>query len=690
MVGRLFLRPKVVAPKTIGLQSRRPRIDFRDPCGNPGTPVKSVRIRLLTLALLPLVVLMPLMLLLGMARWSSEYDDILIANVESDLKIAEQYLGQILSRTGTDIQGVAESAEFQQVAQQGRDSTNAFLHEKRRELELDFLYFLTQSEARSPAASWPVIDAASTGILSSEIDIFSGQALTDISPDLATLARVPLIETVAAVPTDRAVEDRGMVVHAASPVGGSQQAGVLVGGILLNRNLDFIDTINALVYLNPATGGERKGTATLFLEDVRVSTNVRLFEDVRALGTRVSAVVRGVVLGEGRTWLDRAFVVNDWYISGYLPIADSFGTRVGMLYVGFLEAPFVTVKRTAYLTMLAAFLGLLAISIPFFLRMAKGIFSPLERMIQTMTLVEQGNLAARNDASGHNDEIGQVAQHLDTLLDQVQERDRDLRSWADELNTRVENRTAELKEANQKLEDTFKQLVMSEKLASIGEITAGVAHEINNPVAVIQGNVDVIRETLEGRAEDVQTELALIDRQVQRIEAIVGKLLQFARPSEFGAYEETVEVGQITEDCLVLVDHILSRTNITVKTDFGAAPFVRINPGELQQVIVNLLVNATQAMGDQGTLSIHLSSEDRNGLAGACLRISDTGPGIPEENINTLFDPFFTTKLAEGTGLGLSISQTLIQRAGGLIRVQNRPAGGAEFSIWLPELDDIG
>ncbi|MBM1633587.1 cache domain-containing protein [Sulfitobacter mediterraneus] len=650
--------------------------------------MKSVRLRLLTLALLPMVVLMPLMLLLGMNRWTSEYDNILIANVASDLRIAEQYLGRILDGTGTHMTGITESAEFLAELDQNRAELATFLKAKQRAYQLDFLYYLPPDQTAGPAHQWPVIASAKRGRPATAIDIFSAADLAALPGDLATRARVPLIETQAAVPTTRTVEDRGMVVHTASPVGQGGNRGVLVGGILLNRNLGFIDTINALVYLNAATGGDRQGTATLFLEDVRVSTNVRLFEDVRALGTRVSAVVRGKVLDDGKTWLDRAFVVNDWYISGYLPISDSFGERVGMLYVGFLEAPFVAAKQQAYLALFIAFLLLLAVSIPFFLRMAKGIFSPLERMIQTMTRVEKGDLNARNGDVGSNDEIGLVASHLDTLLDQVQERDQALRSWADELNERVEDRTAELKEANYKLEETFKQLVMSEKLASIGEITAGVAHEINNPVAVIQGNVDVIRQTLDTRAEEVATELSLIDRQVQRIGAIVGKLLQFARPSEFSSSEETVDIGRVTEDSLVLIGHTLSNTQITVETDLAPAPPVRIDEGELQQVIVNLLVNAVQAMEQDGRLTVSLFPEELEGKAGTCLQIADTGPGIPDENLNTLFDPFFTTKLAEGTGLGLSISQTLIQRAGGLIRVRNRRKRGAAFSIWLPEAPD--
>ena len=648
--------------------------------------MSSVRLRLLVLALAPMVLLMPLLLFLGMARWTANYDSLLIANVESDLRIAEQYLSRIMAVTGDELQGAAESVEFAQVLNGARNADQYFA-DKRTQLELDFLYFIPAAQAGPAAAKWPVIASGLGGQSETEIDIFDGADLAELSPELAAQANLALIETEAAVPTSRTVEDRGMVVHSASPVRVAGHEGVLVGGILLNRNLGFIDAINALVYLNAVTGGERQGTATLFLEDVRVSTNVRLFEDVRALGTRVSAAVRGKVLDEGRTWLDRAFVVNDWYMSGYLPITDSFGARVGMLYVGFLEAPFTATKRQAYLWMFAAFAAVLLVSSPVFLWLAKGIFAPLEQMTSTMRKVGGGDLTARNGQSGKADEISQVAGHLDDLLDQVQDRDERLRAWADELNDRVDRRTAELREANQKLEDTFQQLVLSEKLASIGEITAGVAHEINNPVAVIQGNIDVVRETLGSGAQGVGTELGLIDQQVSRIQAIVGKLLKFARPSEFADLEETVALPPIVADCLVLVDHVISKRNIKVTTTLADVPLVRIDPGELQQVVINLIVNAAQAMGDQGSLDIVLVPEARDEQAGAYLIVSDSGPGIAQDKIDAVFDPFFTTKQAEGTGLGLSISQTLIQKVGGNITVRNRPEGGAQFRVWLPAAD---
>ncbi|MCG7624241.1 HAMP domain-containing sensor histidine kinase [Epibacterium sp. Ofav1-8] len=629
---------------------------------------------------------MPLLMVLAMARWNADYDKVLIANVESDLRIAEQYLGQLQANSARALQELASSARLARVLSDGAPPAR-FLDTQREALQLDFLYLLQGDALTREKAKWPVVHEAAAGRMASEIDIFPAAELEAVSPTLAARARIELIETEAAAPTDRRVEDRGMVVHSAAPIRVEGHRGVLVGGMLLNRNLDFIDTINALVYLHGQSDVSRQGTATLFLDDTRVSTNVRLFEDVRALGTRVSAAVREAVLGQGKTWLDRAFVVDDWYISGYLPLTNSFGTRVGMLYVGFLEAPYQTAKREAYWIVVGAFALVIALSAPLFLWLAKGIFAPLERMTRTMARVERGDLTARNGTIGRHDEIGQVADHLDTLLDQVQERDRRLRNWADELNTRVEERTRELKIANEKLEETFRQLVMSEKLASIGEITAGVAHEINNPVAVIQGNVDVMRMTLGDGAEPVRTELDLIDNQVMRIGAIVGKLLQFARPSEFGTFAEHVDVAAVVRDCLVLVDHVISKQEIRVLTQFDDAPCVRIDPGELQQVIINLIINASQAMDGQGTLALSVAGESRNGHAGVALRIADTGPGIPADRIGQIFDPFFTTKQGEGTGLGLSISQTLIQRAGGHISVRNRRARGAEFLIWLPGPD---
>ncbi|MEP3245533.1 MAG: cache domain-containing protein [Sneathiella sp.] len=651
--------------------------------------MKSVRLRLLLLALLPLVVLLPVFLGTAMVRWADKFDTLLIAKVASDLRIAEQYLQRILKVSGDEMTALSESVSFQSASNAGSVDMWHYLEANRIRLGLDFLKLVSLEELRESQRYESIIVDGLHKKTTTSIDIFSRSELDWLAPDLSARAAISLIATEAAVPTQRIVEDRGMVLHSLVRTDIKDTRSILIGGILLNRNLKFIDTINDLVYRQEEGKIEAQGTATLFLDDVRVSTNVRLFENVRALGTRVSAIVRNTVLGEGQTWLDRAFVVNDWYISGYLPIVDSQKRRVGMLYVGFLEEPFRAMKNTTFLAVFLGFIIVIGLSIPLFLWLARGVFSPLERMTKTMQKVENGNLDARIGVVGSEDEIGQVASHLDTLLDQVQERNRKLSEWAGELNDRVEQRTKELSEANKRLEATFKQLVMSEKLASIGEITAGVAHEINNPVAVIQGNLDVLRTTLQGRAEDVEDEIKLIDAQIYRINVIVDKLLQFANPGEGASFAERVHVEEVMDDCLVLVQNSLSKSNVTIRANLQNCPAVHINKSELQQVLINLMINASQAMKSGGHLILTVGLQNKDGIDGVEAIVEDNGPGISPEIVEQVFDPFFTTRQGTGTGLGLSISQTLIQRAGGVITVESSNNRGSRFFIWLPIMDTL-
>jgi two-component system, NtrC family, sensor kinase len=656
----------------------------------------SVRFRLLAIALLPMLVVLPLLLGLTMARWNAKFNALLISKVNGDLTIAHEYLARILEHTGQDIRALGNSARFRDIAQ-GRDrgELDAFLEASRKERNLDFLLLVNEDAvlAAAPSATggtvrldWPVIAAALDGQAQSGIDIFDGEGLRAIAPALAERARLRLVPTANAAPTERLEETRGMVVHSAAPVAFGPGKGALVGGTLLNHNLDFIDTINDLVYRALSLPEGSQGTATLFLDDVRISTNVRLFEEKRALGTRVSNAVRGAVLGDGRVWLDSAFVVNDWYISAYEPITDSYGKRVGMLYVGFLEAPFVRAKIITLVGIGLAFLVITAASVPIFLRWARGIFEPLELMTGTIRRVESGDLGARSALPGASDEIGRVALHLNGLLDQLEERDRELRSWNEVLNVRVQERTQELELANRRLEATTRQLIMSEKMAAIGEITAGVAHEMNNPIAVVQGNLEVARELLGERAAVASTEFRLIDEQIDRMSQIVMKVLQSARPEEYAGYVERHAPAEVISGCLPLVRHLLQRAGIALARDDRATRLVLMNRTELQQVLVNLIVNAIHAMPDGGTLTLRsYDAPPVNGQSGIAIEVADTGIGMTPEVIAKIFDPFFTTRRSEGTGLGLSLSQALIARQNGLITVQSTSGQGAVFTVWLPE-----
>lgn len=647
--------------------------------------LRSVRVRLLLIALLPMLVLLPLLLGATMQRWSGKVDDLLIVKVNGDLTIADQYLARLLELSGERLDALAQSVAMER-ALQAPDDLAALIAVQKQTLGLDFLYVTdgTDAPAGFLPADWPVIGAALQGQGKAAVDILSPAAMEALTPGMAARAAVPLVATPNAAPTDRLTEDRGMIIHSAAPLRlPDGRAAALVGGLLLNRNLDFIDTINALVYQSRSLPEGSQGTATLFLDDVRISTNVRLFENVRALGTRVSQAVRARVLGEGQTWLDSAFVVNDWYISAYEPIIDSHGARIGMLYVGFLEAPFRAEKTRSYLIATLVFLAIAALSVPIFLRWAGRIFLPLERMGQTIARVEAGEMDARNRIGAGDDEISRVADHLDGLLDTVQERDRQLRDWNEQLNQKVEERTRDLRDANRRLERTTERLIMSEKLAAVGEITAGVAHEINNPIAVIQGNLDVARMVLGEGAAPVKTEFDLIDDQVYRIGTIVSKLLQFARPGEYSGAANIISPAQVVRDCLVLTRRQIEGAGIEIRTDLATEAQVFMERTELQQVVVNLILNAVHAMPGGGVLSLSVALRQGRVEIG----VADSGTGMSAEVQRRIFDPFFTTKQAQGTGLGLSISQTLITRAGGRIGVRSAPGKGSRFVIRLPVVE---
>lgn len=649
-------------------------------------PRKSVRLRLLALALLPLVVVLPFLLGFTMVRWIGKFDDLLIAKVESDLRVAEQYLHRIEDTQAAQMAAVAQSVGFAEARSADNETLRDFLGATAEDLGLDFLILGSVADGSLPADARAISAVARFDEPVAGLALFSQEALTQISPDLADRSRFGLVPTEAARSIDRDVEDRGMVLLSAQRVSGTE--GLLLGGKLLNRNLDFIDTMNTLIYRDGETDAARTGTTTLFLDDVRISTNVRLFEGSRALGTRVSQAVWEKVMMGGETWLDRAFVVNDWYISGYQPISDISGRRIGMLYTGFLEEPFSKERTGTVLTLALAFLGVLCISVPVFLRLAEGVFAPLERMSGTMGRVEKGELSARIGPVRSRDEIGEVASHLDRLLDQVQERDERLRDYADTLNLQVEERTKELQQANKQLEDTFAQLVMSEKLASIGEVTAGVAHEINNPVAVIQGNLEVIRSGLGADGRDYDVEFDLIDAQTHRINTIVRKLLNFTSSEETEEFASAVSPRSAVEDAAILVAADLRANAIEMVIDHREdTPDICVVASELQQVLVNLFINAMQAMDDEGTITVHIKPMARQGVHGAVIEVADTGPGIAPDKLEHVFDPFFTTKLAEGTGLGLSISQELVNRVGGIITVRSTLGEGAVFEVWCPAVD---
>ena len=657
----------------------------------------SVRAKLLALVLAPLMLGFPL--IMGLLWYWGEvyYHRLMVSRVGSDLATAHGYFERVIDGVGNGVHGLASSQALAGALAEGSpDVVAALLAARKGGLALDFLNLLdvngrvlhaaTAIPAGSARGQWTVVQQAVRARGGSVIERFAPAELGALDATLRERARLALVPTERARPDPRSEEERGLVVHAAAPVqdAAGNLVAVLEGGVLLNGNLDFVDTLNAIVYRDGSLPEGSQGTATLFVDDVRIATNVRLFEGARALGTRASDEVRTHVLDRGRTWLETAFVVNDWYVSAYEPVVDSRGERVGMLYVGFLETPFRSAKRIALLVAGALALLVSAAGALLTLHWARGIFRPIERMHATIGRLDGGDERARVGDVASRDELGRLATAFDRLLDDQAVRRAELQALNASLDRKVAERTADLAAANEELRTAQRRLVMSEKLAAIGELTAGVAHEISNPTAVIQGNLDLMREELGAAAQPVANEIRLIHEQVGRIRLIVTKLLQFARPGEFAGYVEAVDVNDALADCLVLTRQHLARGQVKVVQRFAAHGAVRINLQELQQVLINLIVNAVQAMPEGGTLTLETSDRDpRTDACGVRIVVRDTGSGIRAEDMARLFDPFFTTKKRQGTGLGLSISHTLVERYGGRIEVDSAPGQGATFTVSL-------
>jgi signal transduction histidine kinase len=648
-----------------------------------------IRSKLLAMVLVPLALVLPLLGIILLVWGNAAFDKLLITKVQSDLAVAQGYFDRVLVEVGASAGAVADSHALHLAleARPRADLVQLLRTFKQRE-GLDFINLRSADGSllvtdTGPAAETdprsPAFRSVAAGRPRAGLEVLQPGELALLAPALQTRVNVPIVPTRNAAPSERAAEDRAMVVLATAPV--RDPAGTLVGhvqaGVLLNRNLAFIDHINEIVYPEGSLPFGSRGTATLFLDDVRISTNVRLFgqEAARAIGTRVSQTVRHEVLERGGTWLDRAFVVNDWYVSGYQPLADGAGRRVGMLYVGYLERPFTLLKYGMLAAIGVIFFAVMIAAAWFSLRGARSIFRPIERMAQTMQLVEAGTLDARVGPLDSRDEIGQLAGHLDHLLDVIDDKTRALQRWNAELDAKVAERTRDLETAQQ-------QLVRSEKLAAVGQLTASIAHEVNNPIAVIQGNLDLVRELLgTDAAQSVRSELRIVDEQIERMRLIVTQLLQFARPAEYAGYIDNVDTTRVLDDCLLLAGHLLTRTNITIERDLRATRRPAINRNELQQVLVNLLVNAIHAMAEGGTLT--LATRDAGDDAVEIV-VTDTGPGLGAALLAELFKPFVTRK-KDGTGLGLWISRSIVERYGGDLRAADRDDGvsGAVFTVLL-------
>jgi signal transduction histidine kinase len=247
----------------------------------------------------------------------------------------------------------------------------------------------------------------------------------------------------------------------------------------------------------------------------------------------------------------------------------------------------------------------------------------------------------------------------------------ELRTFSEQMEEKIQKTTAALR----KIEA---QLILSEKLAALGQLAAGIAHEIRNPLTSINILIHSLRESLSSKNSH-REDLKVIEEEIDRINEIVDQFLRFARPSP--PLLEKAEVPTIFEETLQLLRPQVEKQRISVQKNFRSLPPITIDKEQMKQVVLNLLLNAIQAMPEGGRL--RLSGKIPTGNQWIQLSIQDSGIGIPPQDMDKLFDPFFSTREG-GIGLGLSIAHRIIDQHNGRIEVESTPDKGTLFTIWLP------
>lgn len=303
----------------------------------------------------------------------------------------------------------------------------------------------------------------------------------------------------------------------------------------------------------------------------------------------------------------------------------------------------------------------------------KVIVRPLRKILEATVRIGEGDFTQRISGMEDN-ELGRLADAFNEMSDRLEQNRWDLLSNLEEM-----------KRLNEHLARTQRELLSSEKLASVGRLAAGVAHEIGNPLAAMAGYLAILSRR--GYLEDKDREMVQrVQTEVSRIHEIIKELLDYSRPQDESLTE--LDLNEALKSTLTLLSAQQGFHKIELVTEYGDAPLVRGNRSSITQLVMNLVMNAAQAMPEGGRLKISTRASELEGKKGAELKVEDTGYGIAPENLERIFDPFFTTKEpGQGTGLGLSICLRIVENNKGKIWVESKEGQGSVFRVWMPGVE---
>jgi len=491
----------------------------------------------------------------------------------------------------------------------------------------------------------------------SSTELMSIKNILRENPALSERAQTQIIKTPLSADIRGDKLSEGMVMKVAYPImdrNTNRLLCVLVGGVLVNKDNEIVDKIKETLYHGEKYKGQEMGVATIFQGGVRISTNVMTKDNKRAIGTILSKEVYNRVIKEGKDWEGRAFVVKDWYITTYTPIFNMDKKLIGILYTGILEAKYRDIKwEMIWINLGITTLGMI-IAFIISLYLGNTIINRIRILKKATEAIASGNLDYKlspDKISGFN------------MLDEA-----------------FNDMARSLKGHNDQLQNMHHQLAITEKLTALGEMAAGVAHEINNPLGGILLYSNIVLEDI---PEDspARENMQKIIYQTNRCKEIVQSLLDFAKTPTSAMLP--LQINQIIFTSLKLVRGQSMFHGIEIEARLAEnLPETIGDRSRLEEVFLNLFINAADAMKGSGKLTIITGLSTNKSIR---ISISDTGKGIDKEHLSHIFEPFFTTKEpGEGTGLGLSIVYGIIQKHNGTIDAECTPGTGTTFIISLP------
>jgi two-component system, NtrC family, sensor kinase len=471
-------------------------------------------------------------------------------------------------------------------------------------------------------------------------------------------------------------ESRGMMTAAVVPIRDKAKRviGLIEMGNLLNGSVEKVDRIRDSLFENEEYGGKPVGTATVFMGDLRISTNVLGEGGTRAIGTRASEEVVTRVLRKGSSWTGRALVVNAWYLSQYDPIRNPDGVIIGMLYLGSLEQRYLDQRSRAILLNVGiVFGGMLLAMIVFFLIM-KTILSPVERLYLATRRLSSGDLEYRVEVVRSSDEIGELAASFNHMADQLLEDQRE-----------IQHSHAESERANEELRIINRNYM---------EMLGFVSHELKAPLGSAVLGVYSVKDGYLGEVSAAQQRiLGSVAQSLDYLNEMIKHYLDLSRleNGELKANKRPANLrGEIIEPTLQGLMAALEDKQMTIQNCVPDLFELFCDPNLMRIVYDNLVSNAIK-YGKSGG-AVVLGSEIRDGKT--ILTVLNEGDGIAPDKLNFLFQKFSRIDNPnhagkKGTGLGLFICKEIVEQHGGRISAESEEGRWTRFTLDLPRLGPL-